>query len=122
LETTKRIDAVARNVASNCYQDKIRGRVSKYVTNWIKTTVMDVVGFLCVSLGSSTVQLHDSLSSRCACPCSEAGFSSQNGDRASWVFYRRAAFCYAFSVGERIKCKRKFIKRYFLFTVGSVCR
>jgi hypothetical protein len=38
---------------------------------------MDVIGFQCVSLGSSTVQLHDSLGSRCA--CLEAGFSSQNG-------------------------------------------
>jgi hypothetical protein len=31
---------------------------------------MDVTGFLCVSLGSSTVQLHDSLGSRRACICS----------------------------------------------------
>jgi hypothetical protein len=30
---------------------------------------MDVIGFLYVSLGSSTVQLHDSLGSRRACPC-----------------------------------------------------
>jgi hypothetical protein len=44
----------------------------------IRTAVMDVIGFLCVSLGSSTVQLHDSLGSR----CSKAGFSSQNGDLA----------------------------------------
>jgi hypothetical protein len=43
---------------------------------------MDVIGFLCVSLGSSTVQLHDSLCSRRA--CSEAGFSSQNGDREEY--------------------------------------
>jgi hypothetical protein len=44
---------------------------------------MDVIGFLCVSLGSSsTVQLHDSLGSRRACACSEAGFGSQNGDHA----------------------------------------
>jgi hypothetical protein len=28
---------------------------------------MDIIGFLCVSLGSSTVQLHDSLGSRRAC-------------------------------------------------------
>jgi hypothetical protein len=42
----------------------IRGRVSKYVINGSKTAVMDVIGFLCVSLGSSTVQLHDSLGSR----------------------------------------------------------
>jgi hypothetical protein len=44
--------------------------------------VMDVIGFLCVSVGSSTVQLHDNLGSRRACTCSEAGFSSRNGDRA----------------------------------------
>jgi hypothetical protein len=43
---------------------------------------MDVIRFVCVSLGSSTVQLHDSLGSRRACACSEAGVSSQNGDLA----------------------------------------
>jgi hypothetical protein len=32
---------------------------------------MDVIGFLFVSLGSSTIQLHDSLGSRNACGCSE---------------------------------------------------
>jgi hypothetical protein len=42
---------------------------------------MDVIGFLCVSLGSSTVQLHDSPGTKCICTCSEAGFSSQNDDR-----------------------------------------
>jgi hypothetical protein len=40
---------------------EIEGTVSKQVTNASKTVVMDVIGFLCVSLGSSTVQLHDSL-------------------------------------------------------------
>jgi hypothetical protein len=35
----------------------IRGRVSTWVTNGNKTAVMDVIGFLCVALGSSTVQL-----------------------------------------------------------------
>jgi hypothetical protein len=45
------------------------------------TAVMDVIDFLCVTLGSSTVQLHDSLSSRRAFACSEAGFNSQIGDR-----------------------------------------
>jgi hypothetical protein len=55
---------------------------------------MDVIGFLYVSLGSSTVQLHDSLGSRRACSCSEAGFGSKNGDLAWEVYYRRAAFCY----------------------------
>jgi hypothetical protein len=43
---------------------------------------MDVIGFLCVSLGSSTVQHHDSLGSIVACVCSEVGFGSENGDRA----------------------------------------
>jgi hypothetical protein len=54
-----------------------RESVSKQVTNGSKTDVMDVIGFLCVSIGSSTVQLHKSLGSRRACACSEAGFSSQ---------------------------------------------
>jgi hypothetical protein len=48
----------------------------------VKTAEMDVTVFLCLPLGSSTVQLHDSLSSRRACACSEAGFSSHNYDRA----------------------------------------
>jgi hypothetical protein len=42
---------------------------------------MDVIGFLCVSLGSSTVDLYDGLGIRRAWACSEAGFSGQNGDR-----------------------------------------
>jgi hypothetical protein len=33
---------------------------------------MDVIGFLCVSLGNSTVHVHDNLDSRRACACSEA--------------------------------------------------
>jgi hypothetical protein len=73
---------------------------------------------LCVSLGSSTVQLHDSLVSRLSFECSETGFSSQKGDSAWGVYYRRAAFgCAIFWVGGMI-----FIKKYFLFTLGSVCR
>jgi hypothetical protein len=52
---------------------------------------MDVTRFLCVSLGSSTVQFHDSIGSLRACECSEAGFSSRNGGRSWGVCYRRAA-------------------------------
>jgi hypothetical protein len=37
------------------------------VKNGSKVAVMDVIGFLCVSIGSSTAQLHDSLGSRGAC-------------------------------------------------------
>jgi hypothetical protein len=62
--------------------DDIQGRVSKWVTNGNKTAVMDVTGFLCVSLGSSTIHLHDSPGGRLACACLEADFSSQNGMRA----------------------------------------
>jgi hypothetical protein len=54
---------------------------------------MYVIGFLYISLSTSTVQLHDSLGRRHAYACSEAGFSSQNGDRAWGVYYRSAAFC-----------------------------
>jgi hypothetical protein len=74
---------------------------------------MDVTGSVGVSLGSSTVQLHGSLGSRRA--CSEAGFSSQNGDRAWGVSYWRAAFCCAFN-------EKGFHKKKIMFTVGSVCR
>jgi hypothetical protein len=66
----------------NVDKEIILGRVSKYVTNGSKTAVMDVICFLCESLGSSTVQLHDSLGTRSVCTCSEADLSSQNGDRA----------------------------------------
>jgi hypothetical protein len=66
---------------------------------------MDVIRFPCVSLGSSTVQLHDSLCSRRACACSEAGFSSQNGYRVSGVYYRRAAFCCVFLCTKGLSAK-----------------
>jgi hypothetical protein len=64
-----------------------------------------------VSLGSSTVQLHDSLGSRRSCACSEAGFSSQNVNRAWDMYYRKAAFCCAFlwakdSTQRLISCLR----------------
>jgi hypothetical protein len=40
---------------------------------------MDVISFLYVSLGSSVVQLHDSVGRRRVWACSDVGFSSQNG-------------------------------------------
>jgi hypothetical protein len=60
----------------------IRGRVSKSVINGSKTPEMDVIGFLCVSLGSSTGHIQNSLGSRRACARVEAGLSNQNGDNA----------------------------------------
>jgi hypothetical protein len=56
--------------------------VSKLVINGSKTAVTNVTDFLCVSLGSSTVQLRDRMGSRSACACSVAALSNQNGDRA----------------------------------------
>jgi hypothetical protein len=70
---------------------------------------MDVIGLLCVSLGSSTVQLNDSLGSRCICSCSEADISSQNGDRAREVYYWDQS-----SVMQKDSIQR-------MFLVGSVC-
>jgi hypothetical protein len=84
---------------------------------------MDVIGFLCVSLGSSTVQLHDSLGSRRAWTCSDSGFSSQNGDRTWGVVYitqdQRSVVLFC---GQKDTMQRIFIKEYFLFTMGSLCR
>jgi hypothetical protein len=95
----------------------LRGRVSKYVTNGIRTAVMDAIGFLCVSLVSSTVQLHDSVGSRRACACSEAGFSSQNSDLMRGAYYWQTAFCCAVSCGQKDSMQKIFIKKCFLFTV-----
>jgi hypothetical protein len=67
---------------------------------------MDVIGFLCVSLGSSTVQLHDSLGSRRECACSETGFSRQNGDRVWEMYYQRATFSCVFFYGQKDSMQR----------------
>jgi hypothetical protein len=95
----------------------VRERVSKLVTNGRKRAVLDVVGFICVSQGSSTVELHNSLGSRRAYACLEAGFSSQNGDRAWGLYYRRTVFSREIFVSKRIKCKKYSQKKCFLFTV-----
>jgi hypothetical protein len=96
--------------------------VNSIVTNGSKTAAVHVAGFLCVSLCSSTIQLHNSLRSRCACicTCSEAGFSSQNGDHAWGVCYWRAAFCVLFC-WQKDSMQGTFIKKCFLFMVESVC-
>jgi hypothetical protein len=70
---------------------------------------------------SSIVRVHESLGSRRACPCSEAGFSSQNDDRAWGVSYRRAAFSGVFC-GQKDSMQRIFTEKCFLFVVRSVCR
>jgi hypothetical protein len=83
---------------------------------------MDVIGFLSVSPGSSTIQLHDSLGSRYACACSEAGFNSQNGDHPRGVHYWRALLCCVFFCGQKDSMQRISINKYFLFMLRSACR
>jgi hypothetical protein len=81
---------------------------------------MDVICFLYVSLDSSTVQLHGSIGSRHACTSSEAGFSSQSGDRAWGVYYRRTELFVCFTK-QKDSVRSINTNKYFLFTVGSVC-
>jgi hypothetical protein len=76
----------------------IRGRFRKQYTNGNKKSVMAAIGFLFVSLGNSTVQLHYSLAIRRASKYSEAAFSSQNCDRAWGKYYGIAAFSSAISL------------------------
>jgi hypothetical protein len=52
---------ILSDYASLRLRNNLRGRVCKQVTNAIKT---DVMGFLRVAPGRSTVQLHDRLGSR----------------------------------------------------------
>jgi hypothetical protein len=83
---------------------------------------MDVIGFLCVSLGSSAAQLHDSIGSRHACACSLAGFNSQNGDMLEECTTEERHSVVHFSRAQKDSVQRIFIKKCFRFTVGSVCR
>jgi hypothetical protein len=83
--------------------------------------VMDIVGFPYVSIGSSTFQLHDSQGSTCACPCSEAGFSNQNGE-CTWAYYCKNTVLFCVFCGQEYSVERIFIKKCFLFIVGSVYR
>jgi hypothetical protein len=79
---------------------------------------MDVIGFLCVSLGSSRVQLYDSIRKIRSYIFSEARFSSQNGDRAWGIYYRGAAFCCVFFVGKRTE---KDIHKEMFHVYGGKC-
>jgi hypothetical protein len=53
---------------------------------------------------------------------SKAGFSSEDGDHACEVYYRRVGLSCVFSCRQKDSMQRIFIKTCFLFTVGSVCR
>jgi hypothetical protein len=91
----------------------LRRRIHMQGTNGSKTAVMHVIGFLGVSLGSSIIQLHDSLGCRGA--CSKAGFSSQNGDR-------RAAFSRAgFFFGRQKDSMQRIIHKVMFPVYGGKC-
>jgi hypothetical protein len=79
------------------------------------------ISFQCVSLGSSTVQLHDSLVSRPTCACSEPGFSSQNATVLEDCTTEEQCSVVLFG-GQKDSVQRIYIKKCFLFAVGSVCR
>jgi hypothetical protein len=81
---------------------------------------MDVIGFLCVSLGSSTIQLHDSLGNRGHAHVQRLVLVVKMAtvlDECSTEDHRYVVRC-----GQKDSMLRIFIKRCFLFTVGSVCR
>jgi D-alanyl-lipoteichoic acid acyltransferase DltB (MBOAT superfamily) len=81
-----------------------RERVSKQFTNGSKTAVMEVIGFLCVSLCSSRIQRHDSLGSRRA--CARSGLVLLVKMATVLEEYRKSEFLCAFlSVSERTQCE-----------------
>jgi hypothetical protein len=79
---------------------------------------MDVIGFLRVSLGSSTVLLHDSLGTRRICACSEAGFSSQNGDCLRSVLPNNSVLFETF-MGKRLNVQN--INKEMFLVYGGKC-
>jgi hypothetical protein len=89
------------------------------VTNGSKTAAMDVIGFLCISLGSSTVQFHDSLGSRHVHVqrlVSVVKMATVLDDCAAEEQLSVMRF-----YGQKDAMQKIFIKRCFLFMVGSVC-
>jgi hypothetical protein len=99
----------------------IRGRVSKWETNRSKTAVMGVIGFLCISLGSSTVQFHNCLCNRRACAVQKLVLVAKmaavleectNEEQSSVVRF----------FGQKDSMRKMFINKCVLFTMWNVCR
>jgi hypothetical protein len=67
---------------------------------------MDVISFLCVSLGNSTVQLHDSLGNRRACACSHAGFVVKMVTMLEGCTTEEQSSVVLFLCGQKTRCKR----------------
>jgi hypothetical protein len=101
----------------------LRGRVGKLVTNGSKTAVMDVTGFLCVSLGSSTLQLHDNPGSEVHAHVQRlVSVVRMQTVLGEYTTGQQRSVVHFFFVGKKDSMQRIFIKKRFLFTVGSVCR
>jgi hypothetical protein len=80
---------------------------------------MDIIGLLCVSLGSSIVQLHDSVGSRHVHVqrlVSVVKMATVLEDCTIEEQHSVVRFC-----GQKDSVQMIFIKKCFLFMVGSVC-
>jgi hypothetical protein len=82
---------------------------------------MDVTCFLCVSLGSSTVHLHDSLADAHAHVQSLVSVVKMATVLEGCITKEQLSVV-RFFCGQRGSMIRVSIKKYFSFTVGSVCR
>jgi hypothetical protein len=81
---------------------------------------VDVVGFLYVSLGSSTIQLHDSVGSRRACHVQRLVSVVKMATVLRGVLTKSSVLLCVFR-GQRDSVQRIFINKYFLYTAGSIC-
>jgi uncharacterized membrane protein YqgA involved in biofilm formation len=90
---------------------------SKQVTNGSKTAVLDVIGFLCLSLGSSTVQVADAHVQRLVSVVKMVIVLEVCTSKEQHCVVH---FCFVFC-GQKDSMEKLFIRTCFLFTVGSVC-
>jgi hypothetical protein len=81
---------------------------------------MNVIGFLYVSLGYSTVKLYESLGDRRASACSEGGLVVKMATVLEECTNKEQRYIVCFS-GQKDSMQRIFMMKYFLFTVGTVC-
>jgi hypothetical protein len=81
---------------------------------------MDVIGFPCVSLGSSKVQLHDSIGSRCIYAfqrlVSVVKMATVLEEYITEEQHSVVRFC-----GQKFSMQRTVINKCFRFMVGSIC-
>jgi hypothetical protein len=81
---------------------------------------MDVVGCLCVSLGNSRVQLHDRLGSNAHAHVQKLVSVVKMAMVLECILPEISVLLCVFC-GQKDSMQRILIKKYFLFTVGSIC-